>query len=297
MINEKAEMIGASIAKPSDSWLSAPSQEPLIKIRASQSSVVSQLRAAWDHRELLHFLIWRDLKVRYKQTALGAAWVILQPLLMTLVFTVFISKLARVPSDGVPYALFAYSGLLPWMFFSGAVLASGQSLLASSYIITKVYFPRLIVPAAVIGVRLVDFLIASVVLIAPMIYYGVIPGRSIFMLPLFVIETTLLSLAMGLLFSVLSIKYRDVGAVLPVLIQLWMFASPIIYPSSLVPEKWRALYALNPMVGIVEGVRASLFRFPFNTRSIIISAAVTLIFLIYSYYFFCRTEGDLLDTL
>jgi len=297
MINEKAEMMGALITKPSDSSLSVPSQEPLIKIRASQPSVVSQLRAAWDHRELLYFLIWRDLKVRYKQTALGAAWVILQPLLMTLVFTVFISKLARVPSDGVPYALFAYAGLLPWMFFSGAVLASSQSLLSSSYIITKVYFPRLIVPVAVVGVRLVDFLIASVVLVGPMLYYGVGFGRSILMLPLFVIEITFLSLAIGLLFSVLSIKYRDVGTVLPVLIQLWMFASPIIYPSSLVPERWRELYALNPIVGIVEGVRASLFRFPFNTRSIIISAAVTLIFLIYSYYFFCRTEGDLLDVL
>lgn len=279
-----------------DTSVSLP-RVPLITIRASQSPVISQLKDAWAHRELLYFLIWRDLKVRYRQTILGATWVILQPLLTTIVFTIFMSKLVRVPSDGLPYPLFAYAGLLPWMFFSNSVSTSTYSLISNSYIITKVYFPRLIIPAAIIGVRLVDFIVASVVLGGLMVGYGISVKTGILLLPLLVAEITLFTLAISLWFSVLHIRFRDVGTLLPVLIQLWMFTSPIIYPSSLVPERWRLLYSLNPISGIVEAVRASLFGLPFDWTSLIISAAITLILLVCSVYVFCRWEEKLIDVL
>ena len=285
-----------SITEP-DSTYHLLRKDPLLKIRPGRSSVSFELKEAWAHRELLYFLIWRDLKVRYRQTLLGAAWVILQPLLTTLVFTIFMSRLARVPSDGIPYPLFAYAGLLPWMFFSNAVSTSSYSLISNSYIITKVYFPRLIIPAAAVGVRLVDFLVASVVLIVLMLSYGMGVKSSILMLPLLVAEITLLTLGISLWFAVLNIKYRDVGTLLPVLIQLWMFASPIIYPSSMVPPKWRLLYSLNPISGIIEAVRASLFGLAFDWGSLIMSAAVTLILLGYFVYAFCRWEDNLIDIL
>jgi lipopolysaccharide transport system permease protein len=270
---------------------------PLFKIRASRSSVTSLLKEVWVHRELLYFLIWRDLKVRYRQTLLGAAWVILQPLLTTLVFTVFMSKLARIPSDGIPYPLFAYAGLLPWMFFSNAVSASSYSLIANSFIVTKVYFPRLIIPAAMVGVRLVDFLVASVVLVALMLAYGVSMSASILMLPLLMVQITIFTLGISFWFSALNVKYRDIGTLLPVLIQLWMFASPIIYPSSLVPDRWRLLYSLNPIAGMVEAMRASLFGFAFDWTSLAISVAITLVTLVCFVYFFCRWEENLIDIL
>jgi lipopolysaccharide transport system permease protein len=287
-----------SVTEPAGAYLSSiPVEEPLIKIRPERSSISFELKETWAHRELLYFLIWRDLKVRYRQTALGAAWVILQPLLTTLVFTIFMSRLAHVPSDGVPYPLFAYAGLLPWMFFSNSVSTSSYSLISNSYIITKVYFPRLIIPAAIVGVRLIDFLVAAIVLIVLMLCYGVGVGWSMLMLPVLIVEVTLFTFGVGLWFSVLHIKYRDVGTLLPVLIQLLMFASPIIYPSSLVPQKWRLLYSLNPLSGVVEGVRASLFGLGFDWKGIIISAAVTVISLVYFVYAFCRWQESLIDDL
>jgi lipopolysaccharide transport system permease protein len=291
------EIRNAPVSETSDSSPAVFADRPLIKIAADQSPAVSQLSEAWAHRELLYFLIWRDLKVRYRHTVLGASWVILQPLLTTLVFTIFMSKLARIPSDGVPYPLFAYAGLLPWMFFANAVSASSYSLISNSYIITKVYFPRLIIPAAVVGVRLVDFLVASVVLIALMIGYGVNVKASILILPILVTEITLFTLAISLWFSVLNIQYRDIGTLLPVIIQLWMFASPIIYPSSIVPERWRMVYSLNPISAIVEAVRASLFGLPFDWAGLGISGAVTLALLAYCVFVFCRREENLIDIL
>jgi lipopolysaccharide transport system permease protein len=207
------------------------------------------------------------------------------------------SRLAHIPSDGVPYPLFAYAGLLPWMFFSNAVSTSSYSLISNSYIITKVYFPRLIIPAAIVGVRLIDFLVASVVLIVLMLCYGVGVRWSMLMLPVLVLEITLFSFGVGVWFSVLHVKYRDVGTLLPVLIQLLMFASPIIYPSSLVPERWRLLYSLNPISGVVEGVRASLFGLGFDWTSIVTSAVITLLLLIYFVYAFCRWQENLIDVL
>ena len=294
VIEEKGPVAQAS--RTSDSVLvPALPAEPVVRIRPGQSSAKSSLSEVWAHRELLYFLIWRDLKVRYKQTLLGAAWVILQPLLMALIFTVFMSNLVRVPSDGVPYPLFAYAGLLPWMFFSNAVATSSNGLLANSYMITKVYFPRMIIPVGLVGVRLIDFLTASAMLVPMMFYYRVEVGPSLLVLPLLFLLTTMLTLGLSVWFAALNIKYRDVGTLLPLLLQVCMFASPIIYPSSLVPEKWRLVYSLNPLAGLTEGFRASLFGLPFDWTSIGIASAVIVALFIYFVRAFCRMEADMVD--
>jgi lipopolysaccharide transport system permease protein len=278
------------------SEISVP-RDPLIKISASRAALIPQLKDFWAHRELLYFLIWRDLKVRYRQTLMGIAWVVLQPLLMTLVFTVFFSKLGHFRSEGVPYPLFAYAGLLPWTFFSNSVAAGSSSLLSNSYIITKVYFPRLLLPAAIVGVRLIDFLIASAVLVGLMLFYGITISRSMLMLPVLVAELTLLATAMGAWFSVLNIKYRDVSTVLPVLIQLWMFASPIIYPANLIPPGWRFVYSLNPLVGLVEGFRSAVFGLSFAWQALLVSSITTLLLAGYVAYVFNRSQEYLIDKL
>lgn len=283
-----------AVAEEKHSWVVLP-ETPLIKIRVGNRWSSIDLREIWAHRELLYFLVWRDLKVRYKQTILGASWVILQPLLMTLVFAVFLGKIARVPSGSVPYVLFLYSGLLPWTFFSNAVSSSSHSLIASAHMITKVYFPRSVVPAAALLVRLSDFLIASVMLIILMLYYSQPFTWAILIAPLLILHLTLLALGLGLWFSALNVKYRDIGTALPVLLQLWMFASPIIYPSSLVPQQWKWAYELNPLAGIIEGFRASILGLGFNWHSLIISAAITLTLLVYSTYAFKHLEDEFAD--
>jgi len=286
----------AKVSKPAGATLArVMPADPLIKIRPGNSSIKSSLSEVWRHRELLYFLIWRDLKVRYKQTLLGAAWVILQPLLMAIIFTVFMSKLARVPSDSVPYPLFAYAGLLPWMFFSNAVATSSFGLLANSSMITKVYFPRIIIPVALVGVRLIDFVTASAMLVAMMVYYRVDVGRGLLFLPILFLLTTMLTLGFSVWLAGLNVKYRDVGTLLPLLLQVCMFASPIIYPSSLVPDRWRLIYSLNPLAGLVEGFRASLFNLPFDWTSLGIGAAVIVVLFIYFVQAFCRIEEDIVD--
>ena len=273
------------------------SSVPLIKISATRSALVPQLKEAWEHRELLYFLVWRDLKVRYRQTFLGVAWVILQPVLMTLVFTIFFSKLGHFSSEGVPYPLFAYAGLLPWTFFANSISTGSSSLLSNSYLITKVYFPRMLIPTAIVGVRLIDFVIAAAVLIGLMLFYRVGISRHMLMLPVLVAESTLLAVAISSWLSMLSLRYRDIGTLLPVLIQLWMFASPIIYPSSMVPQRWRSLYSLNPLVGIIENFRAAFFGLPFEWKAMAISVGVTLALLVYVIHVFSRWQESLVDKL
>jgi lipopolysaccharide transport system permease protein len=270
-------------------------ETPLIKIRVSKRWAAIELRELWAHRELLYFLVWRDLKVRYKQTVLGASWVILQPVLMTLVFAIFLGRIARVPSGNVPYILFLYSGLLPWTFFSNAVSSSSHSLVASAHMITKVYFPRSIVPIAAVLVRLSDFVIASAVLIGLMLYYGQPITWAILIAPLLILHLTLLALGLGMWFAALNVKYRDIGTALPVILQLWMFASPIIYPANLVPENWKWAYELNPLTGIIGGFRASLLGLGINWRSLFVSAVITLALLVYSTYGFRRLEDEFAD--
>lgn len=285
---------GGELSESANRQVSLPS-EPLIKIRASKRWTPLDLREIWAHRELLYFLVWRDLKVRYKQTLLGVSWVVLQPILMTLVFAVFLGKIAHVQSGNVPYVLFLYSGLLPWTFFTNAVSTSSHSLIASSQMITKVYFPRSLVPLAAVLVRLSDFLVASLILFVLMIYYGRAFTSALLLLPFLVLHLTLLALSLGLLFAALNVKYRDIGTVLPVLLQLWLFASPVIYPTTFVPANWRWLYELNPLSGIISGFRTALLAADFDWRSLLVSFGITLVLLVYSTFVFKRMEDEFAD--
>ena len=268
---------------------------PLLVLRPGGRWVPLELREIWRHRELLYFLAWRDVQVRYKQTMLGVTWAIMQPLLTMLVFTLFFGRLAAVPSDGVHYTLFAYAGLMPWTFFATAVTASGNSLIGNVSLITKVYFPRIIIPAAAAAAALVDFGISFLMLAALMAYYNVVPGVGIVFLPFLVMLTAILSLGVGLYLSALNVKYRDVRHAIPFLIQLWMFASPIIYPTSLVPLQWRWLMALNPLTAIIEGFRAALFGHAINWVASGISISITATVLTYAIHEFRRVESSFAD--
>jgi lipopolysaccharide transport system permease protein len=270
-------------------------ENPVVSIRPSGRWSALNLKDLWEYRELFYFLMWRDLKVRYKQTLLGVGWVILQPLLSMVIFAFVFGRVVRVPSDGIPYPLFAYAGLLPWTFFSGAVTRSGNSLVGSAHLITKVYFPRLIIPGSAVAGGLVDFAIAFVLLAVLMVYYGVSVGVGLLMLPVLVLLTALLAFGIGMWTSALNVKYRDVGNILPFLITLGMFASPIIYPSSIVPPKWRWLFELNPLTGIIEGYRSALFGRPFNWKALGISTAITVGFLVFAAYSFRSMEKDFAD--
>jgi lipopolysaccharide transport system permease protein len=238
--------------------VSETTQTPTFLIRPPQSWVSLNLRDLWEYRELLYFLTWRDMKVRYKQTALGAAWAIIQPFMTMVVFSLFFGRLAGVSSDGLPYPIFAYCALLPWNYFAGALDRAGNSLVGSANLITKVYFPRVVIPLSAMLAGLLDFGIAFLVLIGMMLFYGITPTVAILTLPLFLLLAVLTALGAGLWLSALNVQYRDVRYVLPFLIQFWMFASPVAYPASLVPEPWRVLYGLNPMAGVVEGFRWAL---------------------------------------
>jgi len=277
--------------------LSLP-DKPLVSIKPDQLRFALNVRELWVYRELLVFLVWRDIKVRYKQTLLGAAWAILQPLLTTLVFTLFFGVLAGVGSDGVPYPVFAYAGLLPWTFFANSVTQSSNSLVGNANLITKVYFPRIIIPSAAVGAGLVDFAIAFVVLVGLMIYYRVTVTWSMLMLPVLAFHITLFSIAVGMWLSALNVKYRDIRFVLPFLIQLWMFVSPVIYPASMIPQKWRWLLTLNPLTGIIENFRAALFaQKRFEWVSLGISMGITILMLLYSIYSFRRMEKHFADVI
>lgn len=269
--------------------------EPLIKIRGRRHFDLINLKEIWAHRELLYFLVWRDLKARYKQTVLGVVWVVLQPLLMTLVFTIFLGKLVRVHTGATPYPLFLYAGLLPWTFFSNALSSGSFSLLANAPMIKKVYLPRLAIPAAAVIVRLSDFLIASIVLIVLMAYYRTPLGWQLLILPVLILELSLLAFALSALFSGLNVKYRDTGTALPVLLQVWMFASPIVYPRFYVPSRWEWAYQINPLTGIIEGFRSAFLGLPINRQGLAISALITLIMVMISLFVFRRMEDEFAD--
>lgn len=269
--------------------------EPLVVIQPNKRWSILSFKDIWAYRELLFFLTWRDVKVRYKQTALGAAWAILQPLFMMLIFTIFFGRLAGVASAGIPYPLFALAGLVPWTFFANAITASGNSLVGSANLITKVYFPRLIVPAAAMLAGLVDFLLAFLMLVVLMIYYRVTPTVQILFLPVLILLTALFSLGVGTWMSALNVKYRDVRFALPFLIQLWLFVSSVILPSTSIPQKWRWLLMLNPMSGIIEGYRAALFGLPFDWPALGIASVLTIVVLLYAIYAFGRVERSFAD--
>jgi lipopolysaccharide transport system permease protein len=250
----------------------------------------------WRYRELLLFLVWRDVKVRYKQTAVGALWAVLQPVLLMILFSIIFEHLGRVKTAGVPYPLFAYAGLMPWLLFATSLTDTGQSLVTNKELITKVYFPRLIVPAATIFAALVDFFIASSVLIALMVYYGIVPGPAALTLPLFLLLALLTALAVGIWLAALNVRYRDIRYTTPFLTQLWLLATPIAYSISLVPSNLRFLYGLNPMAGVVEGFRWALFHKTAAPGAVVfVSAGVMLVLLVTGLAYFRRGEREFAD--
>ena len=268
--------------------------EPLFVVDADKISIGLSPKELWAHRELLYFLTWRDVKVRYKQTLLGATWALLQPLLLMLIFTFVFGRLVGVKSEGVPYPLFAYAGLLPWMFFANAVTNSGNSLIGNTNLIKKVYFPRIIIPAAAVAAGLVELGIGFLLLIVLMFYYGVGLHLSLLLLPFLIALVTLLALGVGMWTSALNVKYRDVRYALPFLMQVWLFASPVIYP---VPERWRWLLALNPITGIIQGFRGAFFGRPVEWGTLALSVVITLLILVYSTFAFSRMERSFADVI
>jgi lipopolysaccharide transport system permease protein len=272
-----------------------PPELPVVVITPSRYLVALDLRALWAYRELLYFLTWRDVKVRYKQTMLGAAWAIIQPLFTMIIFSLLFGRLAGIKSDNVPYPIFAYAGLLPWTFFSNAVTASGNSLVGSSTLITKIYFPRIIIPSAAVAAGLVDFALSFLVLIPLMFYYRISITPNLVFLPLPVLLITFLALAIGLSMSALNVKYRDIRYALPFVIQLWMFASPIIYPASMLRGRLKIILTLNPLTGIIENFRSALVGGEMKWSSLAISAAITFVAFVVSAYAFKRMERTFAD--
>lgn len=274
----------------------AVEQEPLLVLRPRTGWQQLGLKDLWQYRELLYFLCWRDIKVRYKQTALGVAWAIVQPLMTMVLFSLFFGRLAKMPSDGVPYPLFVFTALVPWMFFSNGITQSAGSLVENASLLKKVYFPRLAVPIASIIAGVVDFFCSFVVLIALMLYYGVVPSLSILTLPLFLALACTASLGIGLWLSALNVQFRDVRYVIPFLTQLWLFATPIAYPSSLLSEPLRSLYGLNPMVGVVEGFRWALLGTETSPGPmLLVSSLVSVAVLVTGAFYFRRMEVTFSD--
>jgi lipopolysaccharide transport system permease protein len=254
-----------------------------------------KLKELWEYRELLYFLAWRDIKLRYKQTALGVAWAVLQPLSTMLLFWLLFGRLAGIKSDGIPYPIFAFSALMFWTFFANAITNSSNSLVGNSHLITKVYFPRMIIPIAAVGAGLLDLLISFPLLVVMGIYYSIDLRWTILMVPVLVLMTVFLAVGVGMLLSALNVKYRDVRHALPFVVQLWLFATPIIYPTSMLPERWRWLLRLNPLTGIIEAFRASLFGGELDWAALGISASLTIALLLYSVYSFRRVEKRFAD--
>jgi len=270
---------------------------PTLIIRPSRGWAALDLAELWHYRELVYFLTWRDIQVRYKQTALGAAWAVIQPFFTMIVFSIFFGWLAKIPSDGLPYPIFAYCALLPWQLFAHSLTQSSNSLVANQHLITKVYFPRLVIPVSTVLAGLLDFLIAFVLLIGMMIYYGMAPTAVAWTVPLFVLLAIGTALGVGLWLSALNVQYRDVRYAIPFLTQLWLFATPIAYPSSLIPGPWRTIYGLNPMAGVVEGFRWALLGTGNPPGGLLlVSVAVTLIVLLSGLYYFRRMERTFADT-
>jgi lipopolysaccharide transport system permease protein len=270
---------------------------PTLRIAPSKGWVPLKLKDLWEYRELLYFLIWRDIKVRYKQTALGATWAIIQPFFTMVVFSIFFGHLAKVPSDGIPYPLFSFAALVPWTFFANGLSQSSNSLVGSGTLITKVYFPRLIIPLASVFSGIVDFVLAFIVLLGMMVYYGLLPTTmNVLWLPLFLLLALTTSLGVGLWLSALNVEYRDVRYIVPFITQFWMLATPIGYPSSLLQQPWRTLYGLNPMVGVAEGFRWALLGTNTAPGPIIaVSSAAAVLILVTGAFYFRRMEKTFAD--
>lgn len=269
---------------------------PIIRIEPCSSRLRLGFKELWEYRELLYFLVWRDVKVRYKQTAIGAAWAIVQPLLTMIIFTFVFGKFANMPSDGLPYPVFSFAALLPWTYFARALNQSVMSVVGSANLIKKVYFPRLLLPISATLSGLIDFGISFIFLLGMMVWYGIVPHWGVLALPFFLILALLTALSVSLWLSAINVRYRDVGQAIPFLIQIWLFASPVAYPVSVVPEKWRLLFSLNPMTGAIEGFRWALLgtETP-DTLAIVFSVVVVLALLVGGIIFFKRMEQTFAD--
>ena len=271
-------------------------QIPVMTIRPSRGWIALNLRDLWEYRELLYFLTWRDVKVRYKQTVMGAAWAIIQPFFSMVVFSLFFGKLARMPSDGIPYPLFSYAALVPWTFFANGLSQSSNSLVGSANLIKKVYFPRLVVPISSVVSGVVDFVLAFVVLLGMMFYFGAVPTWNVVWLPLLLLLALVTALGVGLWLTAMNVMFRDVRYAIPFLVQAWMFATPIAYPSSLLEEPWRTLYGVNPMAGVVEGFRWALLGTETAPGPIVlVSALVAVALLVSGAFYFRRMEKTFAD--
>jgi lipopolysaccharide transport system permease protein len=262
----------------------------------TQGWAALRLKELWAYRELLYFLVWRDVKVRYKQTALGAIWAILQPVFTMVVFSLFFGRLGKMPSDGLPYPLFSFAALVPWTYFSHGLSQASNSLVGSANLIKKVYFPRLAIPIASVASGLIDFALAFLVLLGMMLYYGILPGSKVIVLPLLLLLTLVTSLGVSLWLSALNVHFRDVRHVIPFLTQLWLFSTPIAYPSSLLSEPWRTVYSINPMVGVVEGFRWALLGTDTAPGPmIIVSSVAAVVILVSGVFYFRRLEKTFAD--
>lgn len=269
---------------------------PVIRIEPSVGWVSLKLGELLKYRELIYFLIWRDIKVRYKQTVLGVAWAIIQPLFTMMVFSLFFGRLAKIPSDGIPYPIFSYAALVPWTFFSNGLSLASNSLVGNANLIKKVYFPRLAIPIATVLAGVVDFILAFIVLIGMMAYFGFVPTINVLWLPLLLLLALITSLGVSLWFSAMNVEFRDVRYIMPFLTQFWLFSTPIAYPSSLLSEPWRTLYGLNPMVGVVEGFRWALLGTKTAPGTIVfVSALAALALLISGALYFRRMEKTFAD--
>jgi lipopolysaccharide transport system permease protein len=275
-----------------------PPVKAVLVLSPKSGRLVASITELWHFRELLYFLTWRDLKVRYKQTALGAAWAILQPLLTMLIFTLFFGRVVKVPSDGIPYPLFSYTGLLIWTYFANSITNASMSVVGNAALITKIYMPRMGLVIGPIFAALVDFGLGFILLLGLMLWYGIVPPAAVLVLPALVLLTLLFALGVGLLLAALNVKYRDIRYAIPFLIQIWLFSTPIAYPASLIHGTWRTVYAANPMVSIVNGFRYALLGdSPGSLSGYIVSVAVILTILALGLFYFHRTERSFADVI
>jgi lipopolysaccharide transport system permease protein len=278
--------------------VSAPIESSqVVVIQPLEGWVPLDLKGLWQYRELLYFLCWRDIKVRYKQTVLGAAWAIIQPFFTMVVFSLFFGRLAKIPSDGLPYTVFCYAALVPWTFFANGLSQASDSLVSNSNLIKKVYFPRLVIPIATVLSGIVDFILAFLVLLGMMFYYGLTPTIHILLLPVFLLLALVTALGVALWLSAMNVQFRDVRYVIPFVIQFWLFATPIAYPSSLLSEPWRTFYGINPMVGVVEGFRWALLGTDAGLSLMsLVSSITAVVILITGLFYFRRMEKSFADT-
>jgi homopolymeric O-antigen transport system permease protein len=276
--------------------IASPHKLPVVFIRPSKGWMPLKIRELWEYRELIYFITWANLKVRYKQTIIGFSWAIVQPFFIMVVFSIFFGKLSKIPSDGIPYPIFSFAALVPWTFFANGLVQSSDSLVGSANLIRKVFFPRMAIPIACVASGLVDFALSFLILLGMMMFYGILPTINVLWLPLLLLLALLTSLGVGLWLSALCVEYRDVRFIVGFITQFWLFATPVAYPSSLLSEPWRTVYSLNPMVGVIEGFRWALLGTNTAPRPLIlVSASVTLLILITGAFFFRRVERTFAD--